>query len=571
MGGFTGVARGSNGSNQGPGRFLALFMAIFLAAKGGLVLFLAYNSLIVMDEFQQGGMAYYIKYGFYHGVNEPKTVMYAYFYKIAHLIGSSSFHIMLVAREQTALLGFLTLVIVYFISRNIGAGKKEAIFIICVTLSFSTFIERIFRVRSEPLALFFASLALWVVTMEKRTLGKIAWAGLFSVAAFLTTQKSVYFNVALGVALVVNEFATRDKKAAIKTALAFTTGWAAAVVAYGLYFKGLQFYDVIIRVFLSPKYLLTRGGAHFDYLHVFITQTLVRNPVAYVLGVTGWIIAGIGFRKMSEPRRIAWVFSLVAVSLVFNHNQPWPYIFIWAIPFVALWSAEPIMALFKGRSDRRSWVMLLAMVILSGSFARNMRFVEHSNIVQHYTVMQAESLLGVTDKYCDAIGMIVNREQAKRMWWDPPRTRAIRAEAKLGDLGRLDRIFAREPKVWVITFRTEVLKDILRPYFLNSFVRIFSNVLVTGAKISSDAETLFNNYWPGKYRLYSPHGARMEIPFYIDGVKVSGVVNIGKGDRSIRLDGNNQTAYLLPADIPTQFQIPPRRRPIALFPWVFTY
>jgi len=546
-------------------------MAIFLAAKGALVLFLAYNSLIVMDEFQQGGMAYYIKYGFYHGVNEPKTVIYAYFYKIAHLIGSNSFHIMLAAREQTALLGFLTLIIVYFISRNIGAGKKEAIFIICVTLSFSTFMERIFRVRSEPLALFFASLALWVATMEKRTLAKIVWAGLFSVAAFLTTQKSIYFNVALGVALVVNEFATRDKKAAIKTALAFTAGWAVAIVVYGFYFKGLQFYDVITRVFLSPKYLLTRGGAHFDYLHIFITQTMARNPVAYALGVTGWIAAGAGFRKMSEPKRIAWIFSLVVVSLVFNHNQPWPYIFIWAIPFVALWGAELIMVLSPGRPDRRAWVMLLVMVILSGSFARNVRFVEHSNIVQHDTVMQAESLLGVTDKYCDAIGMIVNREQAKRMWWDPPRTKAIRAEAKLGDLKRLDRIFASEPKVWIITFRTEVLKDIIQPYFLNSFVRIFSNVLVTGTKVSGEIETSFKNYWPGEYRLYSPRGTRLDIPFYIDGVKVSGVVNIEKGDRSIRMDSDHQTAYLLPADITMQFQIPPRRKPTALFPWVFTF
>ena len=101
-----------------------------------------------------------------------------------------------------ALLACGTLATVYGLARSLGESRVRAALIVLVLLSFSNFIERIFETRGDPLSVFFAAAALLVAARARDRSWRVVAAGVLSGLAFLATQKAVYFNFALGVALV---------------------------------------------------------------------------------------------------------------------------------------------------------------------------------------------------------------------------------------------------------------------------------------------------------------------------------------------------------------------------------
>ena len=551
-------------------RVIKLCIALFLAAKVIFLLLLAYKSRFIMDEFKQGGQPFFISKGFYESIFPVKTVLYAYFYQIAHLLSSNSFQIMLISRFQTALLGCMTLFFLYLISRNFGRERLESLFILCVAFAFSTFMERIFRVRSEPLALVFAIVSLWLLTIERQTATKILVAGLFAGASFLTTQKAVYFNLALGSALVVDALMSDSISSAAKKAFLLLVGWCTALVLYSFYFRGIYLYEVIAQVFTRSTDLYLHGSAYYRF-GGYIVATMTRNFLFYFLGIWGWLLAGRKVRRMDGPERIAWVFSGMITCFIFTHNQPWPYVFISCIPFIALWSDRPL-ALFGAYSVRRYMTaMLVVVAALSFSFVRNFYYLSHSNVLQHEVVTQAQSLLSAQQAYCDGIGMVVNRERLFSAWWDKPNRVKILQDAETGRSREIEKIFSTQPKLWILNYRTIELKEVLSPYFTNSYVRIFLNVLVSGCRVASSRETVFMNRWVGKYRLFSREGQPLDNCFSLNGKKTCGTVEVPLGESLIRLNGSSSIAYFLPADVSVPFRIPTGMNQLPLFADVYTY
>ena len=108
------------GSQQ---RLIKFYIAVFLTTKVVFLFLLAHQARFVMDEFKQGGQPFFISKGFYENIFPVKTVLYAYFYQIAHLLSSNSFQIMLISRFQTALLGCITLYFFYISSPGTLVGK----------------------------------------------------------------------------------------------------------------------------------------------------------------------------------------------------------------------------------------------------------------------------------------------------------------------------------------------------------------------------------------------------------------------------------------------------------------
>ncbi|TGT34736.1 hypothetical protein, partial [Mesorhizobium sp. M8A.F.Ca.ET.167.01.1.1] len=86
--------------------------------------------------------------------------------------------------------------------------------------------ERVFRTIAEPLALFFAVAALLAV-LRARELGgrQLVAAGILSGLSFLATQKSVYFNVALGLGLVADAALARRYAAGVARGAWLVLGW----------------------------------------------------------------------------------------------------------------------------------------------------------------------------------------------------------------------------------------------------------------------------------------------------------------------------------------------------------
>jgi hypothetical protein len=182
---------------------------------------------------------------------------------------------------------------------------------------------------------------------------------------------------------------------------------------------------------------------------------------------------------------------------------------------------------------------------------------------------QAESLLGPNDVYCDGVGMVVTRSRPFSAWWDTPMISKILREAETSRSKEIEEVFLQQPKVWILNWRTDLLKDVLGQYFAHSYVRIFPNVLVTGARVTSYGETRFINCWRGAYRMFSAEGCFLGESFFLNGQKVSGIVTVQLGENLLRLDGPSSNAYLLPADIAIPFEIPTNMQQMHLFADVY--
>jgi hypothetical protein len=547
-----------------------LFVTVFLGCKAALLFLLAYNTSFITDEFRHGGAPFFIKEGFYEKIIPVKTVLYAYFYNIANQLSDDSFTIMLIAREQTVFLCFATLCILYLIARNIGRKHLEALFILCVIFSFSTFVERIFRVRSEPLALFLAAISLLLVSDKRQTASKLIVAGIFNGASFLTTQKAIYFNIALGVALVVNELLDSSVRSAVNKGFLLLGGWCSALFFYCLFFRGIYFYEVIPYIFTRSITLHFHAATYYS-LAGFIGQTVTRNLIPYFLGLFGWLFTGKNILRIKGPERIVWLFSGMITIFIFSHNQPWPYIFVFCIPFISIWSDRPL-AFVKAFGERKYLIAVITtMVLLSFSFFRNFHYIDLNNRLQRKVVMQAQRLLKPHEFYCDGIGMVVNRPRIFNSWWDTPKIYKILRDTKNGHSRDIEEIFSKQPKIWILNWRTEKLKEVLDPYFANSYLQILPNIMVTGIEVISSEETKFINRWYGKYRLFSSEGQPINGRFSVNGRTISGTVQIPLGENLVKLEAPPTSAYLLPADTNVPFKRKMDIKQIPLFENVYDY
>jgi hypothetical protein len=555
-------------------------MLAFIAAKLVMLAVLGVNTAFIMDEYWIADQALRSPALLYQDIVPAKTQLYAAFFRIAHWLADAAAQVMLTARLQGLALTGFGLGLVYLIALNIGRSRLEALFILCVILAFSSFMERAFMVRPEPLATVFALAALWVATQRRQTFLLCFAAGLLSGLAFLATQKAVYFNLALGLALIGDGFVRRAFKEAVLSGAVLVLGWAVVVLAYGLFFAlyGAEFMEVLRQVFFGATVKNAIGG-HVSYgsLRWLILQTLIRNTALYVLCLTGWGLALVGLARLSGPERRALIFSGVISVLVFAHPAPWPYNLIMAIPFLGLWSTALPRLVRKGPAAISALFGGVVAVVLVLSFARNVHYLDHDNRFQNETVRLAETLLGPDDAYADGIGMVVTRRLAGSRWrgqvvsWDRLGIGTILGLARRGNLDHIEAIIEGSPKVWILSYRTALLESVLEPYLRNSYVAISSNVLISGVKLIAGEETMFQNRWEGSYRLYRADGSPAAASLIVDGKPVTGGARLGTGSHSLRFDVGRGPLYLLPADIEVPFTIPRRHKQRVLFDRVYTF
>src|SRR5690606_1743874 len=98
-------------------------------------------------------------------------------------------------------------------------------------------------------------------------------------------------------------------------------------------------------------------------LRGFVLQTLLRNPAFYVFCLAGILCGLRDIANLAGGRRVALIFTIVITTLVFLHDQPWPYVFIMALPFLALWSLERLDRLADGKPPARLAVIVLGLSI----------------------------------------------------------------------------------------------------------------------------------------------------------------------------------------------------------------
>jgi hypothetical protein len=330
----------------------------------------------------------------------------------------------------------------------------------------------------------------------------------------------------------------------------------AALLAYSIALGGENPGQVIRHLFLGPKKLALEGGDYYTHLHLYILQMLQHNILPILVCGLGLALALLRVAcEGSAERRVAALFSVTIAVLVFTHSQPWPYVFIMVVPFLALWGGEVLSAAVGKMSSPRPLVVLLVFGAVL-SLARNVYYLGHDNREQLGVLSQAESMLLPGESYLDGIGMVAQRPDAGRAWWDQPATSALHARPASGEGGVLDEVFAAEPKIVILSYRTASVGPVLAPYLEGSYVRIRPNLMAAGMAVRPGETKQFMARWSGDYRLYGLDGVPISSTFTVDGTPVRDVVSLALGRHRVALPPDAPPVLLLPRGM-DPFRFPP--------------
>jgi hypothetical protein len=517
-------------------------LGLLIVAKLALLFLLAWNTRFVMDEFVQLGWAKYIDDQLYVTNWPVKAVGFAVFYKLAHSIGWDAQSILLIGRLQTALLACGTLALIYGCARALGHGRAHALAIVLVLLSYSNFMERIFRTIAEPLAVFFAAASLLTVLRGKGRPPAILLAGFLTGLAFLSTQKSIYFNFALGAALVGNALiALRPVRAVTQGAL-LVAGWLLAIAAYCFLFGGTVALAIAKHMFVAPADNAVHGADPYGSLRHFVLQTLTRNALLYAFCFAGMAIALVRIRSIGGPGRIALIFTMIVTALVFSHNQPWPYIFVMPLPFVALWSLGLFTTVIR-RPLHRAVATTALIVAVGVSLVANLLYLSHHNRDQLRLVAQAEGLLKADDRYFDGVGMLPNRSEASGVWLDQ---NAVLQTLREGANSATYQMFEQSPpKVVIWSYRMDAIESVVGPQVNVRYARVSPNLWLAGRRLSPGRPVKFVVPVAGTYALYSANGAPAGGLVDVDGVARTTPLLLDEGPAMVTLRSAQAEELLL--------------------------
>jgi hypothetical protein len=255
------------------------------------------------------------------------------------------------------------------------------------------------------------------------------------------------------------------------------------------------------------------------------------------------ILALTRIRALDGPNRIALIFSVIITALIFAHDQPWPYVFVMALPFMCLWALRPIDALEARPIYRTAAFAVLAIGIAAG-FGRNVAALQIGNRDQIALVARAEQLTSPNDVYFDGVGMLPNRPEPSTVWLD---RFTILETLRAGRNSEAYRSLLRTPpKVILWSYRLEAIRPLIAPLLGHRYVRIGPNILVAGQRLTGGQRAVFDVPVAGTYALYGPAGEPVPGRIAVDGQVLRTPVDLARGARVILLQTGPATALLLP-------------------------
>jgi hypothetical protein len=247
--------------------------------------------------------------------------------------------------------------------------------------------------------------------------------------------------------------------------------------------------------------------------------------------------------ELGQRQRIALIFSVAITVLVFAHNQPWPYVFIMALPFMSLWALVPVDRLAANPKHFRLAVLVLGLSF-GLSFVRNVQFARIGNANQLALVERAESVLAPGDVYFDGIDMLPNRPEPSTLWLDRHYVLRTLREKESSEAYR---IFAdHPPKAVLWSYRMDAVEPVMGSLIRESYVQIAPNLRVAGRRLNRGQPALFDVPVPGRYALYSDSGEPSNGQVEVGGVIHSSPVQLERGRKIVMLKSGPERALLLP-------------------------
>ncbi len=507
----------------------------------------ALRSRWVMDEFAQGYMSSFLELGLYRAIDPIKTALPQLVLQVPRELLDSAVAILTAWRLTGWLVALLTIGATLFAAHRARRGAVWTSIAALALLSFSNFLEHSYRVRNDSFAVLLAVLAFGASLRERRD-ARSAWLpGLLGGLAFLCTQKTAYHVGALALGQIVRGWGEGGRRPAAVRLARYGAGASLPLLVYAVGFAGPEFAEVIRAVFLSPVDPSLMSAEFHSDLRRYIAQTLVRNPAAYLVCACGLLTVLARWKELEPRVRGAAVATVLITALVFAHVQPWPYVFVMAIPFLAVWAphAFDVVPL-----RRQGLAVAVVVALLSFSFVRNVAVLRDNKRQQFEVVGQAEALLGKEDRYFDGIAMVPNRSIAGRhpwWWWDAPALAKLQARWNAGDHSEITQILRDQPKVWILNYRFRPMEPILMPIWQGGTVRVAANLLLSGREIGAAEEVVFENLWAGDYRLYDASGALVAADPIVDAVPCPAPCRIEDGRRRVS-NPLPERVFLLPSD-----------------------
>ncbi len=522
-------------------------IAALIALKLGFLAWFAWHSRWVMDEFAQGYLGHTVEEGLYRAIDPIKTALPQVLFASLLHGDLSSVEIHHRWRLMTLSAGIGVIVLVALIARRLFASWTAALFAVFVLLSFSNFLENGLVVRNDSFAVLLVVAAFAVALLARQPALAALAPGALAGLAFLCTQKTAYHTAAIGLGMLIVGFAARGFCGAVARGALFAGGFAGPLLLYAFAFGGLHFYGVLRAMFLSPLALTSLLDNYSEGLGRYVLQTLGRNPIAYLVAAGGLGLSLSRWRAASARVRAAAVSTVLIVLLVFSHQQPWPYVFVMALPFLAVWAPLALQLL---PAPRRLWGLGALLLLLSISFVRNVQRLSDTSASQFELVREAERQLAPDDRYFDGIGMIPTRHIAGRhpwWWWDFPTLSILRARWDRGDRTEIENILRAQPKLWILNYRLSAFKERLGPTWGAATVRVSEFLLLTGCRVDPGREVSFQNLWEGEYTLFDRDGRAVADPVIVDGIACPGPCRLDLGSHRISSPGS-EVRFLLPHD-----------------------
>lgn len=549
-----------------------ILLVICIAVKLGFVAVYAGSMRWVMDEFAQAYSSHFLDLGLYSKVDPIKPALpQLAFYGAAKLATASS-AILQLWRAETAVAALLLVVATGLAARRLHGSWLATLFATFTLLSFSNFLEHSFRVRNDSFAVMLAVAALVALLRPGSPLWSTYGSGLLAGGAFLCTQKTIYQLLALLVAQGVLGWKQAGRSRALARAVRFGVGASLAVVLYAIGFGGLHAAEVVGSLLFSPVRWagMVMSAQAFPDLRLYVTQSLLRNPVAYALCAAGLARCFATFAQQT-PERVATALATIIVTIaVFSHPQPWPYLFVMCMPFLALFAPLCLDWLVE---QYRPAAFLLASVVLSFSFKRNVHALSHDNAEQFRVVREAEAMLAPEDHYFDGVAMVPTRQITGNYpywWWDSPMLLLIRQQLEQGRPQNFLSVLDQQPKLWILNYRLQRLADVLGPVLELGTVRVSDVIAVSGRTITPGESSIFQNFWPGRYRLLEGNGRVSSAELLLDGQPCAAPCLISAGEHHVATSANS-LSFLLPADVVPPRQLPVRAPPFELFADVYDF
>lgn len=546
---------------------------VLLSAMFAGFLSAAWRARFVMDEFALlQGAKFHLQASLYREIDPIKTVLATKIYSLSDWAGNSVTTV-LTARLVGVIAVAVSLLFIVRATKSLWSDKCTLVLVLLTTMTFSNFFEHSFRIRTDTIALPLALGAFAILVQPRRIAWHVICAGFLVGCSFLCTQKAIYFIAAFLLAQLIAGWSTNGWRSAIRDAVLLLGGWLAAFLAYAVWYGGGLWRQVVTKVLQGPRYIFS-GTAAYSGLGDFVLQTLERNVVPYSLCIAGLAISIWRWRRSGFAERFAAIATISIASFIFTHNQPWPYIFVWAQVFLALWVIPLYEALASMRYSSRSIALSIFLILAALSLPRQIRYFDHSNHTQLLVMVEAERLIEPESRYFDGIGMVVSRRIAGPYpWWswEVPNLLRMVAALKNGDDSLPRAIVADHPKLWIINYRLNPVAGLVNRMIAGGYVRISSNILLTGIQCDSGIRDIeFTCRWPGRYQLFDSQGRMIPEMVSVDGAPPSIVVEVGPGVHRLTRSDQGQR-FLLPFGTKISGSLPAQGPAQDLYAEVYTY